>query len=73
MTNNQSITHISLAGDRWDLLAWRYYGDASLYSQIIQANPAVQIDAVLSAGTTVAIPLLAKPAVAAHSLPPWKR
>jgi len=28
VSNPQFITHISANGDRWDLLAWNYYGDA---------------------------------------------
>jgi hypothetical protein len=24
----QFISHVTQAGERWDLLAWRYYGDS---------------------------------------------
>ena len=69
------ITHITSAGDRWDLLAWQYYGDATLFSPIIQTNPQIPIEAVFEAGLVIGVPLLmVNPAVsnAAH-LPPWKR
>ncbi len=69
----QSITHITSAGERWDLLAWRYYGDATAYSPIIMANPAIPIESVFSAGLVIAIPLLQLGAPRNVDLPPWKR
>jgi hypothetical protein len=39
MSTTNFIEHITLAGERWDLLAWRYYRNATLYSPIIMANP----------------------------------
>jgi phage tail protein X len=41
------IPHVTRANDRWDLLAWHYYGDATQVNVIIMANPAVPIDPVL--------------------------
>ena len=35
----QFLTYITGDGDRWDLLAWRYYGDATQFGPIIMANP----------------------------------
>ena len=32
------IRHITKDGERWDLLAWRYYGSATDYERIIAAN-----------------------------------
>lgn len=69
----QSITHITSAGERWDLLAWRYYGDATAYSPIIMANPAIPIESVFPAGLVIAIPLLQLGASRNVDLPPWKR
>jgi phage tail protein X len=69
------ITHITRAGDRWDTLAWKYYGDASLFSPIIQVNPQIPIEAVFEAGLTIGVPLLTvNPAIQnAADLPPWVR
>jgi hypothetical protein len=69
------ITHITSAGERWDLLAWQYYGDATLFSPIIQTNPQIPIEAVFEAGLIIGVPLLmVNPAVKETAdLPPWKR
>ena len=69
------ITHITSAGERWDLLAWQYYGDATLFSAIIQTNPQIPIEAVFEAGLVIGVPLLmVNPAVSnAADQPPWKR
>ena len=73
MTNAQIITHISADGDRWDLLAWHYYGDPTIYSPIVMANPRIPIEPVLSAGIKIMIPVLRKSIVVTADLPPWKR
>jgi phage tail protein X len=73
VSNPQFITHISSDGDRWDLLAWNYYGDPTLFGPIVMANPLVLIEPVLSAGLTVVIPVLQKASVTTVNLPPWKR
>ena len=69
------ITHITSAGERWDLLAWQYYGDATLFGPIIQTNPQIPIEAVFEAGLTIGVPLLiVNPTVQESAdLPPWKR
>ena len=70
--SGQSLTHISSAGERWDLLAWNYYGDPTLYGLIVMANPDIPIEPVLEAGLTITIPVLGKSNVTGVSLPPWK-
>ncbi len=73
MASARVIFHVTRAGERWDLLAWRFYGDPTAYGPIIFANPSVPIVPVFDAGITIAIPVLpASPTVAAD-LPPWKR
>jgi phage tail protein X len=71
-TPAQFILHTTRAGERWDLLAWRYYGDATEYSPIIMANPTVPIEPVFDAGIAIAVPILQKSAVVTADLPPWK-
>ncbi len=68
----QFILHVTTAGERWDLLAWRYYGDPTDYSPIIMANPNVAIEPVFDAGVSIAIPLQQKSSVITANLPPWK-
>lgn len=66
------IPHTTTEGQRWDQLAWQYYGDAHRYTPIIEANPHVPITAELPAGLTLAIPVL-EAAPSAQDLPPWMR
>jgi phage tail protein X len=69
----QFILHITTAGERWDLLAWRYYGDATDYSPIIMANPSAAIEPVFDAGISIAVPVLQKSVPVNTDLPPWKQ
>ena len=41
------IEHVTVEGERWDTLAWRYYGDPLAYGRIIEANPALDISSTL--------------------------
>ena len=70
--SGQFILHTTKAGERWDLLAWRYYGDPTDYSPIIVANPNVPIEPVFDAGISIAVPILQQGAVVTKNLPPWK-
>ena len=72
MASGQFILHVTRAGERWDLLAWQYYGNPTEYSPIIMANPSVQIEPVFDAGIAISIPVLQKSAVVTADLPPWK-
>lgn len=66
------ISHTTTEGERWDQLAWRYYGDAHRYLPIVQANPHVPLMGALPAGLLLAIPML-EPEPATEDLPPWMR
>jgi len=72
MLQAQYIAHITVAGERWDLLSWTYYGDATLYSPIIMANPLIPIEPAFEAGLSIAIPILQVSQSATTNLPPWK-
>lgn len=65
------LEHTTTEGDRWDLLAWRYYGDALAYERIIATNPSVPIIPVLPSGVRLVIPM-AEAAAQAVEPPPWK-
>ncbi len=68
----QFILHITRAGERWDLLAWRYYGDPTDYNPLIMANPGVAIEPVFDAGISIAVPIVQKSMPVSVDLPPWK-
>jgi phage tail protein X len=70
----EALEHITSDGDRWDLLAWRYYGDATQYERIIAANVNVNIVPVLASGIALVIPVVEEGttgASASTELPPW--
>lgn len=66
------LTHVTTEGERWDALAWRYYGDAHRYPPIMAANPDVPLTGALPAGVTLVIPVLEQHA-STEDLPPWMR
>lgn len=73
----KALKHTVTAGERWDALAWRYYGNPFAYGRIIEANPALNIVTVLPAGVTVLVPLMTVAEQTAQRdtsrLPFWKR
>lgn len=70
----ECLEHITSEGDRWDLLAWEYYGDASQYEPIIAANPEVMITPILTTGIRLLIPIIEDAElIDTEDLPPWKR
>jgi phage tail protein X len=52
------LTHSTVDGDRWDLLAQRYYGDGTAYGFLLQANPSVPFTPRLPVGLTLRVPIL---------------
>lgn len=48
--------YISTDQDRWDHLAYDFYGDASLVEPLLQANPAHARLTVLKAGLKIIVP-----------------
>jgi hypothetical protein len=70
---HQALTHITTARERWDLLAWIYYGDATLYQYIIMSNPSVPIVPEFDPGTSIAIPILQVAQPGNAPTPPWRR
>lgn len=69
------VEYIVKEGDRWDTIAFKAYGDASLVNGIIEANVATVISPVLVAGSRLIIPILEQSEIQIDSelLPPWKR
>lgn len=69
------LEYITKEGDRWDIIAFKAYGDATLINGLIEANKATVISAVLTAGTRLKVPILEESDIEINSelLPPWKR
>lgn len=72
MSAPQFIQHVTYAGERWDLIAFRYYGDPTNYEVIIMANPQVPIEPVFTAGIAIAIPIIQQQNILNSGLPPWR-
>lgn len=68
------MEYITKDGDRWDLIAYEFYGDATLYERIIQANPLVPIIPILPSGIPLQIPDIDDDEIISNEdLPPWKQ
>lgn len=71
--------HVTVEGDRWDLLAWRYYGDQHKQTVLLEANRDLWRDvlgtppAILPYGLTLKVPVIAPEPTNSAGLPPWKR
>jgi phage tail protein X len=61
-------------GDRWDEIAYRYLGDATNVTPIIEANPIIPIRATLEEGMVLFIPIFdPQPLQGFNNLPPWRK
>ena len=76
---SEYLEHITQIGDRWDLIAHDYYGDATLIRPLLRANPNLLGDPntpaplVFDKGVRIRVPVLHEAEIAASQLPPWKR
>lgn len=69
-----NLRHITTDGERWDQLAYRYYGDASAYERIVAANTDIPMMLVLPGGLELAIPVVEDSStISLEELPPWER
>lgn len=68
----EAVVHVTTEGDRWDTLAWRYYGDPWAFERIIAANPSIPIRPRLPGGLTVFVPVI-EAAARTEDMPPWRR
>lgn len=65
-------SYITKDGDRWDLIANKFYKNPSKYEPIIKANPDVAITPILDSGIHLRIPVLEDSETIKFTLPPWK-
>ncbi|KKP40313.1 MAG: hypothetical protein UR30_C0005G0094 [Candidatus Peregrinibacteria bacterium GW2011_GWC2_33_13] len=64
--------YVTKDGDRWDLIAYEFYADATLYEPIITANPEVPITPILPSGLKLKIPVMEDNNQIQFELPPWR-
>lgn len=67
------LEYTTVDGDRWDLIAYKYYGDATKIAGLIAANQHLPIAEQFSAGHTVIVPLLPATTSKQSEMPPWLR
>ncbi len=60
-------------GDRWDLIASKFYGNQYDYKDIISANPHIPIKPVIDADTEIRIPVKDLLEENNVNFPYWKR
>lgn len=65
------LEHVTVEGERWDQIAYAYYGDPLAYERIISANPDVALTPALPAGLRLLVPLIEQAALK-EGLPPWQ-
>ncbi len=71
MTNY--IFHTAGNNERWDTLAYKYYGNCYKMQPIIEANPHVSISAKIEEGIELKIPIEESTETETSLLPVWKR
>ena len=69
-----NLTHITQAGERWDMIAWQYYRDVRQVARLMEANPQAPVAPALPSGLRLVVPMIER-AVANNSdgVPPWRR
>ena len=65
------IQHQIKAGERWDLLAYHYYGDVGEINRLIDANPHIPFCEVLPTGHTLFVPVIKVKTTSQADLPSW--
>ncbi len=66
-------TYTTIAGDRWDTVAFKAYGDATRFNEICAANQDVPLTPVLPGGIILQVPIAEEAEMDTNLLPPWKR
>ena len=68
--------YTTIEGDRWDLIAFKAYGNALEYARIVRANPNIIMGKTLPAGIAINVPIVSPEndfSLSDARLPPWKR
>jgi len=67
------VKYTTNEGDTWYNIAYRAYGDATLYAELIEANPTLPIEPVLPGNLEMLIPVKDITTAEFNLLPPWKK
>ncbi|MCD7780407.1 MAG: tail protein X [Candidatus Gastranaerophilales bacterium] len=67
------IFHKAGNNERWDSIAYKYYGNCYNIQPIIEANPHVPISAIITEGTELKIPIEETTSTNTSLLPVWKQ
>ncbi len=71
--------HLTQPGERWDVIAWRYYKDPDKQDVLIEENRHLFLDnldpvpAILPTGINIRVPVIKQTSINDALLPPWKR
>jgi len=66
------MKYITKDGDRWDLIAYRLYGDPYVYDALLLYNPQYSHMPVLPAGIELTVPELEYEEDITEVAPPWQ-
>lgn len=74
MAYSKYVEHTAQAGERWDDIAYKYYGNCFQVNEIIDANPQIGISPFLPEGETIIVPIYEETNLNSNneSLPIWK-
>lgn len=69
-----SINYTTKQGERWDQLAYRFYGSVKSMNVLTDANPTVSLSPIIDSGTDLIIPIVdnSTDSVITVNVPPWK-
>ena len=70
---SEYYSYVTKENDRWDLIAYKFYGDPTKYETIIKANLNLIKTPVLTAGIKLRIPILPNEESINFELPPWRK
>ena len=64
-------TYTTIAGDMWDGISYKIYGNEAYTDKIMKLNPEHRQIYIFPAGIVLKLP--EESAIVSESLPPWKR
>ncbi len=65
------LKHIVTESERWDNLAYHYYGNPLMVNLLMEANPHIPFCEELPRGVTLWVPVVQAKQVNNQGMPPW--